>query len=414
MFRKLRYITAGESHGQALVCILEGMPSQLAFSTQDIDRDLRRRQGGYGRGGRMKIERDHVQILSGVRQGRTMGSPIALLIENRDWANWQDVMSPEPLTPDTRRSRVTRPRPGHADLPGGLKYEHADLRNVLERSSARETAARVAAGAVAKKFLGEFGIEIVSYVTEIGGAGLTGHNMSRGTADSKSCLSLFRKAEQSIVRCPDRKAETRMIQAIDRAMKQGDSLGGIFEIAAIGVPCGLGSFSQWDRRLGAKLTGSLMGIQAIKGVEIGMGFDVAKRRGSEVMDEIFYKSQKSEVRSQKQRKLLDLAGGFYRKTNHAGGIEGGVSNGMPIIIRAVMKPIPTLRNPLSSVDIVTKKRFRAAYERSDVCAVPAASIIGEAVIALAIADSFLEKFGGDSMAEITRNYEGYLKQMQEY
>lgn len=412
MFRKIRYLTAGESHGQALVCILEGMPSQLELSTEDMNRDLRRRQGGYGRGGRMKIERDRVRILSGIRHGRTIGSPIALLIQNRDWSNWQEVMSPEARAAgfkikDSKFNAVTRPRPGHADLSGGLKYGHRDLRNVLERSSARETAARVGAGAVAKKFLREFGIEIMSFVTEIGGAGLAGQKKNGSTADGKTYLSLFRKAEKSSVRCPDVKAEVRMIRMIDRAMKQGDSLGGIFEIVVTGVPCGIGSYSQWDRRLGAKLAGSLMGTQAIKGVEIGMGFEMAKRRGSEVMDEIFY-------RSQKQKKLIDLAGGFYRKTNNAGGIEGGVSNGMPIIIRAVMKPIPTLRNPLSSVDIVTKKRFSAAYERSDVCAVPAASVIGEAVTALAIADSFLEKFGGDSMAEIRRNYEGYLKQMQEF
>ena len=403
MFEKLRYITSGESHGRALVCTIDGIPSNLPISEADIGKDLTRRQKGYGRGGRMKIESDSAQILSGVRHGRTLGSPIALLIENRDWANWEAIMNPD--SKYARRAAtlekgapVTRPRPGHADLSGALKYGHRDLRNVLERSSARETAARVAVGAVARKFLLEFGIKIGSYVAEIGG-------IMCGT-DVKISNSFLEAAESSPVRCGDKNAEKKMIKKIDQAMKKGDTLGGVFEVGVTGVPAGLGSYSQWDRRLNAKLAYSLMSIQAIKGVEVGLGFDVSKTPGSGVMDEIYYSS--------KSPRNAPAAGGFYRKTNNAGGIEGGVSTGMPIVLRAAMKPIPTLRSPLSSVDINTKKKFAAAYERSDVCAVPAASVIGEAVTAIAIADSFLYKFGGDSMEEIKRNYKGYIKQLERF
>jgi len=291
---------------------------------------------------------------------------------------------------------VTRPRPGHADLSGALKYGHRDIRNVLERSSARETAARVAAGAVAKKFLSEFDINVISYVTEIGGTKIQGPG-ARGEQSESNLLTLFRKAEASQVRCPDEKTEEKIITKIKTSLKKGDTLGGVFEVAVLGVPAGLGSYSQWDRKLEAKLSYAIMGIQAIKGVEIGLGFEMARRPGSEVMDEIFYRGSQ-----------------FHRKTNNAGGIEGGMSNGMPIIVRAAMKPIPTLKTPLSSIDINTKKKFKAAYERSDTCAVPAASVIGEAVTALVIADSFLDKFGGDSMEEIKRNYSGYLKQIREF
>ncbi len=441
MLEKIRYLTSGESHGKALVCTIDGIPSDLSLSAKDIDRDLARRQGGYGRGGRMKIESDHVQIISGVRWGKTIGSPIALLIENKDWSHWETVMNPEnpPLTPLGKGGMggvVTRPRPGHADLSGALKFGHKDLRNVLERSSARETAARVAAGAIAKKLLLDFNIKIISYVTEIGAIRSQGLAV-RNQADEKILLSLFERAENSPVRCPDKTVEKKIIGRINSATKRGDTLGGIFEVVAYGVPAGLGSYSQWDRRLNAKLACSIMGIQAIKGVEIGLGFDISRRYGSEVMDEIYYRNQnpvpetvqgKSEVRTLYQKRYrgsqkrfgkremgrFETAGGFYRKTNYAGGIEGGVSNGMPIIVRAAMKPIPTLKSPLSSVDIITKKKFKAAYERSDVCAVPAASVIGEAVTALVIADSFLEKFGGDSIEEIKRNYEGYLKQLKEF
>lgn len=415
MLEKLRYLTSGESHGQALVCIIDGIPSNLPLSANNIDADLSRRQKGFGRGGRMKIESDRAEILSGVRHGKTLGSPISLLIENKDWANWQNIMSPEPVVrarrnvPLQKGEPVTRPRPGHADLSGALKYEHRDIRNVLERSSARETAARVAAGAVAKQFLSEFNIRIISYVTEIGGTGV--QNAKLGTRDEKNFLSLFKKAEASQVRCPDKKAEENIIRKIKAAIKKGDTLGGVFEVVALGVPAGLCSYSQWDRKLEAKLAYAIMGIQAIKGVEIGLGFEMARRPGSEVMDEIYFRSLKSEVRSKKK---IETAGGFYRKTNNAGGIEGGMSNGMPVIVRAAMKPIPTLKSPLASVDIITRKKFKAAYERSDVCAVPAASVIGEAVTALVIADSFLGKFGGDSLKEIKRNYEGYLKQIRKF
>ena len=408
---KLRILTSGESHGRALTAIIDGMPAGLSVSPEDINRDLARRQKGFGRGGRMKIETDTAQVLSGIRMGKTLGSPISLLIENRDWPNWEEVMGPEPKNSkfeiqDPKGQPVTRPRPGHADLSGALKYWHRDIRNVLERSSARETAARVAAGAIARKFLAEFNISVIGYVTGIGGVS-SGLSAAGGRMDEKELLSLYKLAEASPVRCPDKKAEEEMMRRIEAAMKKGDTLGGVFEIVVTGVPAGLGSYSQWDRKLEARLSFAMMGIQAIKGVEIGTGFEAAERPGSEVMDEIFY-------RGQKKGKKTGTAGGYYRKTNNAGGIEGGMSNGMPVIVRAAMKPIPTLRSPLASVDIITKKKFEAAYERSDVCAVPAASVVGEAVTAAVIADSFLDKFGGDSMEEIRRNYEGYLRQMGEF
>jgi len=412
MLDKLRYLTSGESHGQALICTIDGLPSNLPLSAQDINTDLARRQKGYGRGGRMKIETDQAKIITGVRRGLTLGAPLSLMIENRDWENWQTIMSTEAASskhqiPNTKAQEVTRPRPGHADLTGALKYDHRDMRNVLERSSARETAARVALGAIAKKLLGEFGMSVMSYATEIGGVRyqMTG---AGNQVDEKKLPALFKKAEASEVRCPDKKTEEKMIASIKKAIKNGDSLGGVFEVIVKGVPAGLGSYTQWDRRLSGKLAYAMMGSQAMKGVEIGLGFEAARRSGSEVMDEIYYKTPNP------KSQIPNLAGGFYRKTNNAGGIEGGMSNGMPIIIRAAMKPIPTLKLPLSSIDINTKKKFRAAYERSDVCAVPAASVIGEAVAALVIADSFLYKFGGDSIAEIRRNYKGYLEQINSF
>ncbi|RJQ44826.1 MAG: chorismate synthase [Nitrospiraceae bacterium] len=415
MLEKLRYLTSGESHGQALACVIDGIPANLSLSAADINPDLARRQKGYGRGGRMKIESDTVQLLSGIRHGKTLGSPITLLIENRDWANWCEIMNPEQNirvqgSGNRNMEPVTRPRPGHADLSGALKYNTHDIRNILERSSARETAARVAAGAVAKKFLSEFNIKIISYVTEIGGQGQSKEHRIQNT-DFKALLSIFKKAEASPVRCPDEKVEKKMIGKITHAMKKGDTIGGVFEVVVLGVPPGLGSYIQWDKKLDAKLTCSLMSIQAIKGVEIGLGFEMSRKHGSEVMDEIFYEAQKR--RSAKVQKSFEQFG-FYRKTNNAGGIEGGMSNGMPVIIRAAMKPIPTLKTPLSSIDILSRKPFKAAYERSDVCAVPAASVIGEAVTALAIADSLLVKFGGDSMEEAQRNYQGYLRQLREF
>jgi chorismate synthase len=400
IMNKLRFLTAGESHGKGLMGILEGIPSGLPLSSEEIDKELKRRQTGYGRGGRMKIESDHAEIISGVRWGETMGSPISILIENRDWKNWQEGMSSDEKYAGSIPP-VTRPRPGHADLAGALKYSHKDIRNILERSSARETAMRVAIGAVAKKFLSEFGINIGSYVIQIGSIQISDFRFQISDFGE-----IFKKTEESPVRCPDEDASKKMMELIDTAVKNGDTLGGIFEVFAIGVPLGLGSHIQWDKRLDGKLSQALMGIQAIKGVEIGTGFEMAERLGSEVMDEIFYEKAKGEGQTAHVR--------FYRKTNHAGGIEGGMTNGMPVVIRAAMKPIPTLRKPLRSVDIITKEPFEAAYERSDTCAVPAAAVIGEAMTALAIADAFLEKFGGDSMVETKRNFNSYIEYLKQF
>ena len=383
----LRFLTAGESHGQLLIGVIEGMPAGLEISVSDINSDLARRQIGYGRGGRMRIEKDTAEITCGVRWGKTLGSPIGLLIKNRDWVNWTDKMSSDPsmsgcVPPETR------PRPGHADLCGIIKYAHNDVRNVLERASARETATRVALGAVAKVFLRAFDVSIISHVIEIGGIRAKLSNVS---LDSLSVLSV--RAEKSELRCADKKAEAGMKKKIDEAKKKGDTVGGIFEIITTNVPAGLGSYSQWDSRMNARLAYAVMSIQAIKGVEIGIGFEAAARFGSEVHDAIYYDSSLHK---------------FYRKTNRAGGIEGGITNGENIIVRAVMKPIATLYSPMDSVDVKTKKQFKATVERSDYCAVPAASVVGEAMVAIEIANAFLGKFGGDSMDEIKRNYKGYL------
>jgi chorismate synthase len=380
MFCKLRFLTSGESHGRGLIALLEGIPAGLPLSEDFINADLRRRQHGHGRGGRMKIEQDRAVLISGVRWGKTIGSPIALLVENRDWENWQDGMSAESSKAGSIPN-ITKPRPGHADLAGILKYGHADIRNILERSSARETAARVAAGAVAKKFLAEFGISVGGYILSIG-------SVSFDDAGLKAGPSLFEAAENSPVRCPDANVSRKMVELIDAAAERGDTLGGVFRIIITGAPAGLGSHIQWDKRLNARLMMALGSIQAIRGVSIGMGFETARRFGSEVMDEIFYERES----------------GFYRQTNNAGGIEGGISNGMPIVISAAMKPIPTLKKPLRSVDIASLEAVEAAYERSDTCAAPAASVVGEAMAALCVADAMLEKFGGDSIEEITRNF----------
>lgn len=394
----LRYLTAGESHGRALTGIIEGIPAGLPLSSDDIDGDLGRRQKGYGRGGRMKIESDHAEILSGVRWGESMGSPICLMIENRDWKNWSEGMSADKKHAGVIEP-VARPRPGHADLAGAIKYNRKDIRNVLERSSARETAMRVALGAVAKKFLGEFRIRIGSYVLSIGDEGI---EAPINSADKEVLLDMFGTAEKSPVRCPDEAASKRMVALIDKAKGEGDSLGGMFEVFAVGLPVGMGSHVQWDKKLDGRISQAVMGIQAVKGVELGTGFEMSRRFGSEVMDEIFY------------GRGGDGSGGFFRKTNHAGGVEGGMTNGMPLLVRAAMKPIPTLRRPLKSVDINTKEPLEAAYERSDVCAVPAAGVIGEAAVALVLADAFLEKFGGDGMGETARNYEAYVKYGMEF
>lgn len=408
---RLRFLTSGESHGKALAGIVEGIPANLALSSADIDVELARRQSGFGRGGRMKIEADHAEIVSGVRWGKTIGSPIALLIENRDHKNWLEGMSPDAEDQDSIPA-VTRPRPGHADLAGAMKYHQRDIRNILERSSARETAMRVALGAVAKKFLGEFGIRTGSYVIQIGSRRSEVGSEKLG---EKELFDLYEKAETSPVRCPDEDAGKGMVGLIEEAAKEGNSLGGVFEVFVTGAPAGLGSHVQWDRRLDGRIAHCLMSVQAIKAVEIGLGIEMSGRFGSEVMDEIFYekKSEDYSPESQHAARYM-LRPGFYRKTNNAGGIEGGMTNGMPIIARAGMKPIPTLRKPLRSVDILTKEPFEAVYERSDVCAVPAASVIGEAVVSMVVADAFLEKFGGDSMEEVTRNYRAYLEYVERF
>jgi chorismate synthase len=376
-----------------LTAILEGMPAGIPMLSEHIDRELARRQQGYGRGGRMKIETDTVRILSGVRWGETLGSPITLVVQNRDWENWCEKMSPRTEERDDTIA-VTRPRPGHADLTGALKYDHCDVRNVLERSSARETAARVAVGALARQFLAEFGIRIGGYVTGIGGITVT-----------PPCLpyeELWRIAAESELFCCDRLFEAPLKKAIDSAKAAGDTLGGVVEVQVLGCPPGLGSYVHWDRKLDARLSMALMSIQAIKGVEVGLGFGVAERPGSQVHDEIFYDVAHFEAGAMSP---------FYRTTNNAGGIEGGMSNGEPIVLRAAMKPIPTLYKPLRSVDLMTHEPFEAAVERSDTCAVPAALVVAEAVVALEIATAFLDKFGGDSLTEIRRNFKGYCEKV---
>lgn len=385
----LRFLTAGESHGKCLVGIIEGMPAGLPIAKEDIDFDLKRRQVGYGRGGRMKIESDEVEILSGIRWGKTIGSPIALYIKNKDWNNWEKAMNPDSQF-EGSIAPVTKPRPGHADLAGFLKYEHSDIRNVLERSSARETAIRVAIGAVAKKFLKEFNISIGSFVSGIGPINL---DLETSKLKEEDLLELHKNAESSKIRCPSSQIENKMIKLIDEAIKNGNSIGGRFVVFAVGVPPGLGSYVHWDRKLDGIIAQSFMSIQAIKAVEIGDGIDISKKFGSEVMDEIFYDRF------------------FYRKTNHMGGIEGGMSNGMPIVIKAAMKPIPTLRKPLKSIDVFTKEEVLAAYERSDICAVAAASVIGESALAWALAQAFLEKFNGDSIEDVRKHYEIYINRI---
>jgi chorismate synthase len=379
-----RFLTAGESHGEALVAVIDGVPAGLPLGEADINEDLARRQRGYGRGGRMKIEKDQVRILAGVRWGATLGSPITLQINNRDWENWKATMSVGEPPAGTARKEVTRPRPGHADLAGAMKYGHHDIRNVLERSSARETTARVAVAGVARRLLAEFGITILSHVTEIGGARIAAELPLPWN-------EVKRRAEASEVRCADPAAEAAMIAAIDDAKAKGDTLGGVFEVVALGCPVGLGSSVQWDRRLDGRLAQAFCSIQAIKGCELGLGFETARRPGSAVHDEI----------------VFDVGVGFNRSSNNAGGLEGGVTNGQPVVVRAAMKPLSTLRTPLKSVDLATKEVVEAVVERSDVCAVPAAGIVGEAMMAIVLANALLEKFGGDSVEEIRRNYRAY-------
>jgi chorismate synthase len=385
----IRFLTAGESHGKGLSVILEGFPAGLPISADEINVELARRQKGYGRGGRMLIEKDHVEIISGIRKGRTLGSPIALFVKNKDYENWEKIMTPD-FSNEKIGNPLQRPRPGHADLSGGIKYNHRDLRNILERASARETTVRVAAGAIAKKFLKTFNILVQSHVQQLGPFFLK--------TKISDYHGLNEKADKSPIRMLERKIEKEAIALIDEAKLKGDTLGGVFEVVITGVPIGFGSHVQWDRKLDGRLAQALLSLQAVKGVEIGEGFKNAGLFGSEVHDEITY----SKLR------------GFYHFSNRAGGIEGGMSNGEPIIVRVAKKPISTLRKPLRSVDIETKKEIKAAYERSDVCALPAASVIGEALCAWVISDAFLEKIGGDFMEEITARYKVYLKHVREY
>ena len=391
MLRHIRFTTAGESHGKGTVVILEGVPAGLPVTSLDIATDLARRQMGYGRGGRMAIEKDAGEILSGVRLGETLGSPITVWIQNRDHANWRVAMSADaqPGADDESLRRVFLPRPGHADLVGMLKYDRSDARDILERSSARETSARVAAGAVARRLLDELGIAVGSHVTRIGS------EAAEPPEDWPEDLN--EAADRSELRCLDPAAEGRMKGAIDAAAAAGDTLGGEFELVATGVPVGLGSHVSWDRRLDGRLAGALMSIQAMKGVEIGLGFEASRRRGSEVHDEI------SADRSRER------TGGFRRSRNHAGGLEGGTTTGEPVVVRVAMKPLSSLTRPLGSVDVRTGAAAEAVRERSDVCAVPAAAVVGEAMVALVLADALMEKFGGDALEETRANLEAFLQ-----
>ncbi len=387
-----RFTTSGESHGRALVAIVEGVPAGLRVDVEAIDRELERRQWGYGRGARMKIERDRVEILSGIRHGRTMGSPVALMIENKDWKNWSDVMSVEACEiPEEKSRRVKRPRPGHADLAGGQKYGARDLRDILERASARETAARVACGALAKQLIEIFGIEIRSHVVQLGGVP---QRMLEASWDEIAAIP-----HDAPLRCADEDAQNKMIALIDEARREGDTLGGVFEVAARGVVPGLGSHVSWEEKLDARLARAVMSIPAVKAVSIGAGVEGSALPGSRVHDEIDYDDQ---TRS------------FKRATNRAGGLEGGITNGEELRVRGFMKPISTLRRALRSVDIDTKEEHLAAFERSDVTAVPAAGVIGEAMVALTLASAMREKFGGDSIEEMRRNFDGYCEQLNRY
>jgi chorismate synthase len=399
----LRFTTAGESHGKALVTIVEGLPAGLPVSAEWVDRELARRMQGYGRGARMKIERDRIEWLAGLRAGETLGSPVAMLIPNRDWTNWEDVMAHEPADQigELRRRRVTRPRPGHADLAGVLKYDRLDARDILERASARETTARVAAGALAKRLLDEFGIEIGSHVVSLGGI-----EVPRGELP----VPLNQAADRSEIRVLDPTVEAEIISRIDAAKKAGDTLGGEVEVIARGVVVGLGSHVAWDRKLDGRLAGIMMSIPAVKGVEIGMGFEAARRPGSQVHDPIEggAAGQPASGAGPGPHAPGDPRGGFRRPSNNAGGLEGGITNGEPVVVKVAMKPISTLMSPLATVDLASGQPAKAVSERSDVTAVPAMGVIAEAVMALVLADAMLEKFGGDSLAEMRRNYEGYV------
>ena len=391
----LRFTTAGESHGPALVSILEGMPAGVPLLAEQVNVQLARRQQGYGRGRRMQIETDTIEFLSGVRAGETLGSPISMLVRNRDWKNWQEIMDPAPVASDPapRKRVVTRPRPGHADLVGMLKYDRADARDILERASARETTARVAAGAICRRLLEEFGVRIGSHLTHLGG--IDARRPASLPADLNAAV------DQSALRTLDAEAEAAMIERIDAAKRSGDTLGGICEVICDGVPVGLGSHISWDRKLDGRLAAALMSIPAVKGVEIGLGFEGARRPGSEVHDEIDLASGRV------------AAGHVLRRTNRAGGLEGGITTGEPIVLRVAMKPISTLMRPLETIDVATREPAKAVAERSDVTAVPAMGVIAEAMVAFIVAQALLEKFGGDSLTEVKRNHDAYLSRLTE-
>ncbi len=393
----LRFFTTGESHGEALVAVLSGLPAGVPIDQAFVDRELWRRQQGYGRGGRMKIERDTARFTSGVRHGKSIGSPITALIENRDWANWQDSLPVEPGDP-AKHKAVKSPRPGHADLAGALKYDFKDARYVLERASARETTSRVALGALAKLFLRELGIEVLSHVIAVGKV------RSGNTEPEWEQIKALNEREEILLNCIDGEAEQLMKAEVDKAIEERDTVGGIFEVVAHGVVPGLGTYANWDERLDTQLAAAVMSVQAVKAVEIGSGMEGAITPGSSVHDEIGYK------------KAGKVAGPtrFTRETNRAGGIEGGISNGEDIVVRGYLKPIATLRRPLQSVDFKTREVVKAAYERSDVCVVPAAGVVGEAMVALTLARVALEKFGGDSIGETLRNYNGYVEQLKQF
>jgi chorismate synthase len=389
----LRFETAGESHGECLVATLVGLPAGIPISLEAVNRELWRRQQGYGRGGRMKIENDRAEIVAGVRHSHTIGSPVAILIRNHDWQNWTEALPVEELAGALdKRKPLTRPRPGHADLGGALKYNFHDARYILERASARETAARVAVGAIAKALLAEFGIPVLSHTIAVGGVRLD------RPAEWEELVALSRK-EEVLLGCVDPAIEIRMKEVVDEAYRTGDTVGGVFEIVARGVPAGLGSHATWDTRLDGRLAQAIVSIQAVKGVEVGSAAEGAAAFGSKVQDTIHYDPQ---------------AARFTRGANRAGGLEGGITNGQDLQIRGLLKPISTLRRQLESVDLATREPVLAAYERSDVCVVPAAGVAGEAMVALVLAQAFLEKFGGDSLAETRRNHAGYLQQLKDF
>lgn len=389
----LRYETAGESHGECLIATLTGLPAGIPISLDRVNRELWRRQQGFGRGGRMKIETDRAHFVSGIRHGKTIGSPIAAILENKDWKNWTEALPVEDFAgSDEKLKKVTRPRPGHVDLAGAIKYDFHDVRYILERASARETTSRVAVGALCKEFLREFGIEVLSHVTTVGHVHLARH----AAWTELQALSL---RDDVLLGCVDAETETRMKAVVDEAYRTGDTVGGVFEVVAHGMPAGVGSHITFDSRLDGKLAQAIVSIQAVKGVEIGYAWEGATSFGSKVQDTIHYNADQQ---------------AFYRGANRAGGLEGGITNGQDVIVRGFLKPISTLRRPLESVDLDTREAVAAAYERSDIAVIPAAGVIGEAMVAFVLAQAFLEKFGGDSLRETRRNYDGYLEQVRTY